>query len=240
MTPRSLPRLDDPIMAGCEHDAVRRLHRRHVGDAVLVAQRRSSVQPTVHVPPFLHETSTLSALWRNLQEAVHLLAAWSAKLSSMHTLVACSLHRQRQECTRTSYERWPACTAAGSHNGTLRGLPRDLQCQECRTPPPLPRPEWSCACTHMTPGPLPEQACAARPGPGRCPRQYWLPVHRRQASEAARRPCSWPPAERRPTGEPPRRCCRSAVARLLWAAEPCTRSVSAWAPANTTWRSLHA
>ena len=49
-------------MAGCEHDAVRRLHRRHVSDAVLVAQRGSSVQPTMNIPPFLYETSTLLAL----------------------------------------------------------------------------------------------------------------------------------------------------------------------------------
>lgn len=58
VTPQSLPRLDHPIMAGCQEDTVSRVHGRHVGDAILVAQRGSSVQPTVNVPPLLDKCAS--------------------------------------------------------------------------------------------------------------------------------------------------------------------------------------
>ncbi len=44
-------------MAGCEQDAVRRIHGRHVGDTVLVAQRCSPVQPAVQDVPLLAQAT---------------------------------------------------------------------------------------------------------------------------------------------------------------------------------------
>ena len=73
-------------MAGCEQDAVRRLHRRHVGDAVLMAQRSSSVKPAVDIPPLLDKAPLLfqrCSLRGSLAKAAGNPAVWRLVLALM-------------------------------------------------------------------------------------------------------------------------------------------------------------